>query len=35
LDFDAVRRLLVLCSAIFRIVMAIVVLLAVQPRIWK
>jgi hypothetical protein len=35
LDFDAVRGLILLFSVIFLFVMAVVALLAVQPRTWR
>jgi len=35
LDFDAVRGLVLLFSVIFVLVMAVVALLAAQPRTWK
>jgi hypothetical protein len=35
LDLDAVRGLALLFSVIFVLIMAVVALLAVQPRTWK
>jgi hypothetical protein len=35
LDFDTVRGLAVLFSVIFILLMAVIALLAVQPRTWK
>jgi hypothetical protein len=35
LDFDTVRGLALLFSVIFVLLMAVVALLAIQPRTWK
>lgn len=35
LDFDTVRELAVLFSVIFILLMAVIALLALQPRTWK
>jgi hypothetical protein len=35
LDFDAVRGLALLFTVIFILLMAVVALLAIQPRTWK